>query len=121
LHTEITKIAKTDFEMGDLRSVVHPFLCVLCDLRVDRLSRVGFLHTEIAKIAKTDLNWVTLNPWSYVPWRSLRSPCGSSFLIGFLHTEIAKIAKTDFEMGDLRSVVHPFLCVLCDLRVDRLF
>jgi hypothetical protein len=27
--------------------------------------------------------------------RSLRSPCGSSFLIGFLHTEIAKITKTD--------------------------
>ena len=53
LHTEIAKVAKTDLELGDPSICVHPFLCVLCDLRVDRLFLIGFLHTEIAKIAKT--------------------------------------------------------------------
>jgi hypothetical protein len=38
-----------------------------------------------------------------VPWRSLRSLCGSSFLIGILHTEIVKDAKTDPDWMSLRS------------------
>jgi hypothetical protein len=36
-----------------------------------------------------------MDSWSSVPLCSLRSLCGSSFLIGVSHTEIAKIAKID--------------------------
>jgi hypothetical protein len=48
---------------------------------------------------------------------SLRSACGSSYLIGILHTEIAKVAKIDLELGD--PLIRGW-SVLCDLRVDRL-
>jgi hypothetical protein len=38
------------------------------------------------------------------------------------HTEIAKVAKTDLGIGcPFAPYLFPFLCVLCDLRVDRLF
>jgi hypothetical protein len=54
---------------------------------------------------RTDSDWMAFDPWSSVPLRSLRSLCGSPFLIGVLHTEIAKIAKNQFGLDGLRSVV----------------
>jgi hypothetical protein len=60
------------------------------------------------------------HPFRFPDPVSLRSLCGLSFLIGILHTEIAKITKTDSDWITLFDSLTLFLCVLCDLRVDRL-
>jgi hypothetical protein len=61
LHTEITKDAKTDLNLGPWtrsHSVPLRSLRSLCESSF----MIGVLHTEITKDAKTDLNFGTLDP-----------------------------------------------------------
>jgi hypothetical protein len=78
----------------------RPFLCVLCDLRVNRLFRSEFYTRRSERSLRPIRFGRPFIRGSSIPLRSLRSLGESSFLTGILHTEIAKIAKTDFGLGD---------------------